>query len=65
LHNDELRNLYSSPNIVTVDELGGACGTHRGGGRCYRFFVRRPEGKRPLGRPNEPSGSIKGGEFLD
>jgi hypothetical protein len=40
---------------------------------AYRAMVSRPEGKRPLGREvasacecgNEPSGSIKFGEFLD
>jgi hypothetical protein len=33
LHNEELHNLYASPNIVRViqiteDELGGTCSTH-------------------------------------
>jgi hypothetical protein len=33
--------------------VGGACGTHGGGERClnFFFFVERPGGKRPLGRP--------------
>jgi hypothetical protein len=30
--------------------MGGTCGTHGGGVRCYRVLVGRPEGKRPLGR---------------
>jgi hypothetical protein len=34
LHNEELHNLYTSPNIVTVikskTEIGGECSTHRG-----------------------------------
>jgi hypothetical protein len=32
LHNDELHNLYSSPNIVRVTEVevGGTCGMHGG-----------------------------------
>jgi hypothetical protein len=43
LHNDELHNLYSSPNIVRVikikeDEVGGTCGTHGGGVRCLQSF---------------------------
>jgi hypothetical protein len=30
LHNGELDNFYSSPNIITVkeDEMGRACSTH-------------------------------------
>jgi hypothetical protein len=31
LHNEELHNLYSSPDIirqVKANEVGGACGTH-------------------------------------
>jgi hypothetical protein len=56
LHNDELHSLYSSPNIVRVIksrrmrwEGHVACmGEGRG---VYRVLVRRPEGKRPLGRP--------------
>jgi hypothetical protein len=108
LHNEELNDLNSSPNIVQVikieNEMGGACsmdGEERG---VYRVLVGKPEGKRPLVRPrhrwkdnirmdiqevgsggmdwiwagsgyrqvagscecsNEPSGSIKCGEFLD
>jgi hypothetical protein len=31
--------------------VGGTCGTHDGGKRCYRVLVVRLEGKRPLGRP--------------
>jgi hypothetical protein len=56
LHNDELHSLYSSPNIVRViisrrmRWVGHVA--RRGEGRVvYRVLVRRPEGKRPLGRP--------------
>jgi hypothetical protein len=31
LHNEELHNLYSSPDIIRQDkanEMGGTCGTH-------------------------------------
>jgi hypothetical protein len=49
LHNDELRSLYSSPNILG---LGWTCGTHGEWTGVYRFLVGRPEGKRPLGRPS-------------
>jgi hypothetical protein len=31
--------------------VGGTCGTHGEGERCYRVLVGSPEGKRPLGRP--------------
>jgi len=31
--------------------MGGACGAYRGGERCARVLVGKPEGKRPLGRP--------------
>jgi hypothetical protein len=55
LHNEELNDLYSSPNIVQVINLRRmrwtrqvACmGEMRG---IYRVLVEKPEGKRPLGR---------------
>jgi hypothetical protein len=25
LHNEELRDLYSSPSIIRINEMGGAC----------------------------------------
>jgi hypothetical protein len=31
--------------------VGGTCGTHGGGERCYRVLVGRSEFKGPLGRP--------------
>ena len=39
LHNEELSDLYSLPNIVPCDkieknEMGGACGAYGGGERC-------------------------------
>ena len=39
LHNKQLMDLYSLPNIVQVvktkkNEMGGACGTYGGGERC-------------------------------
>jgi hypothetical protein len=56
LHDEELNDLHCSPNIIRVIKSRimrwtghVACkGDMRG---AYRFFVRRPEGKRPLGRP--------------
>jgi hypothetical protein len=56
LHNDELHNLYSSPNIVSVIKSRRMSWAGRvacmGEGRgVYRVLVGRPEAKRPLGRP--------------
>ena len=56
LHNEELNDLYSSPNIVRVIKsrrmkCAGhvACmGEVRG---VYRVLMGKPEGRRPLGRP--------------
>jgi hypothetical protein len=54
LHNDELHNLYSSTNIVRVIKSrvrwAGHVARMEEGRRAYRVLVRRPEGKRPLGR---------------
>jgi hypothetical protein len=56
LHNEELNDVYSLPNIVRVVKsrimiwaghvarMGEERGVHRG-------LVGKPEGKRPLGRP--------------
>jgi hypothetical protein len=56
LHNDELHNLYSLPNIVRVIKSRRmrwarhvACMWEGRG--VYRVLGGRPEGKRPLGRP--------------
>ena len=56
LHNEELKGLYSSPNIVRVIKsrrMRWAEHVARmGEGReVYRVLVGKPEGKRPLGRP--------------
>jgi len=55
LHNEELNDLYSSPNIVRVIKprmiwAGHVVRTRERRG-VYRILVRKPEGKRPLGRP--------------
>jgi hypothetical protein len=56
LHNDELHSLYSSPNIVRVIKsrrmrwAGHVARMWEGRG-VYRVLIRRPKGKRPLGRP--------------
>ena len=56
LHNEELNDLYSSPNIVRVIKSRRMKWEGRVAsmveGRCmYRVLVGKPEGKRPLGRP--------------
>jgi len=56
LHNEELSDLYSLPNIVRVVKSGrmGWAGhvARMGEGRgVHRVLVGKPEGKRPLGRP--------------
>jgi hypothetical protein len=56
LHNEELNDLYSLPNIVRVVKSRrmrwaghvARLGEERG---VHRVLVGKPEGKRPLGRP--------------
>ena len=56
LHNEELNDLYSSPNIVRVIKSRrmrwagyvARMGERRG---VYRVLLGNPVGKRPLGRP--------------
>jgi len=56
LHNEELNNLYCSPNIVRVIKLRrmrwaghvARMGEERG---VYRFLLGKPERRRPLGKP--------------
>jgi len=56
LHNEELNELYFSPDIVRVIKSRrmrwtghvARMGNRRG---VYRVLVGKPEGKRPLGRP--------------
>jgi hypothetical protein len=55
LHNEELNDLYSSPNMVWVIKsrtLRWAGNVARMGQKrgVYRVLVRKPKGKRPLGR---------------
>jgi hypothetical protein len=56
LHNEELNNMYSSPNIVWVikSRIMGWAGhvVRMGEGRgVFRVLVGKLEGRRPLGRP--------------
>ena len=56
LHNEELNDLYSSPNIVRVRKSrrlrwAGHVARMEEGRVVYKVLVGKPEGKRPLGRP--------------
>jgi hypothetical protein len=56
LHNAELNNLYSSPNIARVIKSrrirwAGHIARMGEGKGVYRVLVGKPEGRRPLGRP--------------
>ena len=56
LNNEELNDLYASPNIVWViksKRMRWAGHVARTGGErgVYRVLVGKPEGRRPLGRP--------------
>jgi len=56
LHNEELNNLYSSPNIVRVIKSrrmrwAGRVARMGEGRGVYRVLVGEPDGRRPLGRP--------------
>jgi hypothetical protein len=49
LHNEELRNLYSSPNDeVKKDETGRACSTNVGEVNACRILEGKPKRKRQL-----------------
>ena len=56
LHNEELSDLYSSPNIVRLIKsrrmrwVGHVARMEKGRG-VHKVLVGKPEGKRPLGRP--------------
>jgi hypothetical protein len=56
LHNEGLRDLYSSPSVIRIIKSSRMrCARHvaRIGEKrnAYRLLVGKPEGKRPLGRP--------------
>ena len=56
LHNEELNDLYSSPNIVRVIKSrkmrwAGHVARMEEGRGVRKVLMGKPEGKRPLGRP--------------
>jgi hypothetical protein len=56
LHNEELRDLYSSPSIIRMIKSkrirrDGRVARMGEKTNAYRLLVGKPEGKRPLGRP--------------
>ena len=56
LHNEELNDLYTSPNIVWVIKSrrmrwAGNVASMGEEKEVYRVLVGKPEGKRPMGRP--------------
>jgi hypothetical protein len=56
LHNEELPDLYSSPNIIRIIKSrrmrsAGHVARMAEKKNAYRLLVGQPEGKRPLGRP--------------
>jgi hypothetical protein len=55
LHNEELRDLYSSPSIIRImksrsKRWTGHVARMGEKGNVHRLLVGKPEGKRPLGR---------------
>ena len=48
LHNEELNDVYCSPNTVRVIKSRRM----RWVGNLYKILVGKPDGKRPLGRPS-------------
>jgi hypothetical protein len=56
MHNEELRDLYSSPSIISIIKSrrmrwAGHVGRMGEKRNAYRFLVGMSKGKRPLGRP--------------
>jgi hypothetical protein len=56
LHNEELHNLYSYPDIIRQVKsrrmrLAGDVARMGEESKVYKVLVGKPEGKRPLGRP--------------
>jgi hypothetical protein len=61
LHNEELRDLYSSPSIIRIMKARRMrwavhVARMREKRNAYRLLVGKPEGRRPLGRPRQVGG---------
>jgi hypothetical protein len=61
LHNEELRDLYSSPSIIRIIKSmrlrwAGQVARMEEKRNAYRLLVEKPEGKSPLGRPRRRLG---------
>jgi hypothetical protein len=57
LHNEELHDLYSSPNIIRIMKArrmrwAGHVARMGENRNAYMLLVGKPEGRRPLGRPS-------------
>jgi hypothetical protein len=64
LHNEELRDLYSSPSIIRIIRSrsmrwAGHVAEKGEKRNAYRLLVGKPEGKRPVGRPKRRWVDIK------
>jgi hypothetical protein len=63
LHNEELHNLYASPNIIRVIKSRRVRWAEyvariREMRNSYKMLFGKPEGKRPLGRPRRRWGVL-------
>ena len=63
LHNEELHNLYRSPNIVSVIKSrrlrwAGHVARMEGGRSAFKILTGGPTGSKPLGRPRRRWGAM-------
>jgi hypothetical protein len=66
LHNEELHNLYSSPDIirqVKANEVGRACGTHGRGEKSVQGFGGKARRKKTTGKTQGIGGKM-GSEWM-
>jgi hypothetical protein len=63
LHNEELHNVYSSPNIIRMIKSSrmrwAGHLASKGKRNAYTVLVGKPEGKKPVGRPRRRWGIIQ------